>query len=608
MAPGKDNLAESFSVLTQRQLDKFVQEYNIPLGLNPVLPSKNEAIYPFRQGKFPMVLRYFRVHLCQVNPFGISRISHFEISCRALNQRPDLDVFRYFYEFITAGDWYTFAHRKGVPSPSGDERSSLKNWKDNFFWLDDRCLPVEMVWRFKDQTMSFDLGDDFVFNKTLAKALIKNRSSICSLPEHLLLWGRVCFSWDRGDRDWPVIRTKHKRNEMSLRDALKVPSFNVLDFDFDEQVEGEVPFMKQVASAAQEICPLIDQGALEPSVADATSSVPKPSKDAVGSSGSQAKRGFVLDDVDSDPEVRSLDEALQYRPSADSLKSKGVTSDVEPKGFIRNRKNEVFQIRSSDPLPMPKVKKNKKSSSYSSGNVITELDEHLSGDKSSQEEAALACSATTPAFSGGYLPMNESENMEIEDQGVMSKGNEKAQSEPKMVTFSGKILDSSLGPDCFIDDEGDQVTCLHPSWFGPELMFFFRYADVFVEDMEIDPATADEKFVPEWDIWNKDSVVDDLVARTFLFNISTPLDHARSRKMKNQDLGAAVLSNQAQSNVYVTELYRRWVEAESVRENLEKETLSLKRKIQRTPDAEKKLSQLSQDLLAQKEKVKSLTT
>ncbi|KAJ0818583.1 hypothetical protein HanPI659440_Chr00c01g0704151 [Helianthus annuus] len=170
MAPGKDNLSESVSILTQRQLDKFVREYRIPLDLHPVLPSKDETIYPSRQGKFPFytrvcnfanyrvpfsrflirVLQFVRVHICQVNPFGLSRVNHFEISCRAQNQRPDLDVFRYFYEFIYAGDWYTFAHRKGIPSPSGDERSSLKNWKDNFFWLDYRCLPVEMVWRFKD--------------------------------------------------------------------------------------------------------------------------------------------------------------------------------------------------------------------------------------------------------------------------------------------------------------------------------------------------------------------------------------------------------------------------------------------------------------------------
>ncbi|KAM0010146.1 hypothetical protein Hdeb2414_s0001g00009441 [Helianthus debilis subsp. tardiflorus] len=188
IAPGKDILSESVSVLTQRQLDKFVREYRIPVDHNPVLPLKNEIIYPFRKEKFPLytrvsnfanykvpfskflirVLRFFRVHLCEVNPFGISSVNHFEISCMALNQKPDLDVFRYFYEFIMVGDWYTFAHRKGIPSPSGDERSSLKNWKDSCFWLDDRCLLVEMVWRFKDQTMSFDLGEGFVFNQELA--------------------------------------------------------------------------------------------------------------------------------------------------------------------------------------------------------------------------------------------------------------------------------------------------------------------------------------------------------------------------------------------------------------------------------------------------------
>ncbi|MFS7964463.1 hypothetical protein Hanom_Chr08g00750671 [Helianthus anomalus] len=192
MAPCKDNLSESVSILTQRQLDKFVREYRIPLDLYLVLPSKDETIYPFRHGKFPFYTRgssFFRVHICQVNPFGLSRVNHFEISCRAQGQRPDLNVFQYFYEFISAGDWYTFAHRKGVPHISGDERSSLKKWKDHFFWLDDRCLLEDMVWRFKDQTMSFDLGDDFVFNKDLAHALIDHKSPICPLPEHFLLLG-----------------------------------------------------------------------------------------------------------------------------------------------------------------------------------------------------------------------------------------------------------------------------------------------------------------------------------------------------------------------------------------------------------------------------------
>ncbi|MFS7928667.1 hypothetical protein Hanom_Chr04g00323421 [Helianthus anomalus] len=283
-------------------------------------------------------------------------------------------------------------------------------------------------------------------------------------------------------------------------------------------------------------------------------------------------------------------------------------SDADPKPLVRKRKDETLQIHSSDPLPTPKPKKNKRGSSHSSSDVMVELDEHLTGGKFSREEAARARSAPTPTFSGGFLPVNEVEGMEVENPETTRKRYEKTHGEPKVVTFSGMPLDSSLGPDRFIDDEKDQVSSLPPSWFGLELMSLFRYADVFSDDMEIVPATAEEKFVPDWDIRNKDSVMDELVARTLLFNISTLLDHARSRKMKNQDLGAMVLSNQAQSNIFVTELYRRWVEAESVRENLEKETLSLKRKLQRAPDAEKKIAQLTQDLQTQQEKVKSLTT
>ncbi|KAJ0737539.1 hypothetical protein HanLR1_Chr06g0208141 [Helianthus annuus] len=215
MALGKDNLSESVSVLTQRQLYRFVRDYRIPTDLRPVLSAKDKIIYAFLPGKFPLytrvcnlanyrvpfmqflvkVLRFFRVHLCQVNPFGLSRVNHFEISCRALNQKPDLNVFRYFYEFITTGDWYTFAHRKGIPSPVGDEKSSLKNWKDKFFWLDDRGLPADMSWRFKDQTMNFELGENFAFDQQLAKDLIDNRSPIRPLPEHLLLLGRICHLW-----------------------------------------------------------------------------------------------------------------------------------------------------------------------------------------------------------------------------------------------------------------------------------------------------------------------------------------------------------------------------------------------------------------------------
>ncbi|MFS7966253.1 hypothetical protein Hanom_Chr09g00771681 [Helianthus anomalus] len=423
-----------------------------------------------------------------------------------------------------------------------------------------------MRWRLKDQSMSFDLDEDFVFDKTLALALAAHQSPIRPLPEHFLLLGRLCFSWSHGDRKWAVIRRKSDRVIMSLRDALKVPSFDV-------------------AFSAQEIRPLAVQDAAEPSVADGASFVPTPTKETAGSSGSQSGKRFVLDDVDDDPEIRKLDEALQYRPSPVSLTSKGATLDLTPNPLVRKRKKETVQIRSSDPLPLPRSKKNKKGSSFSEGDVMNELDEHLTGGKFSREEATLARTKPTPTFSSGFLPSNEVESMETEILETTSKEKEKTRNEPKVVTFSGMALSSSLGPDRFTDGEEDQVSSLPSSWFGHELMSFFRYAYVFSDDMEIDPATAEDKFIPDWDIRNKDSVMDELVARTFLFNINTPLDHARSRKKQG-------------SKCY----------GFSVRENLEKEISLLKRKIQRTPDSEKKIAQLTQDLQVQQENVKSLMT
>ncbi|MFS8016615.1 hypothetical protein Hanom_Chr15g01370661 [Helianthus anomalus] len=88
--------------------------------------------------------------------------------------------------------------------------------------------------------------------------------------------------------------------------------------------------------------------------------------------------------------------------------------EVDQQALVRKRKTESLQIRSSDPLPMPRTKKIKKGSSHSSGDVIIELDEHLTGDKFSREEAAWARSEPTPTFSGGFLPISEVESMETE--------------------------------------------------------------------------------------------------------------------------------------------------------------------------------------------------
>ncbi|KAF5806535.1 hypothetical protein HanRHA438_Chr05g0231681 [Helianthus annuus] len=190
------------------------------------------------------------------------------------------------------------------------------------------------------------------------------------------------------------------------------------------------------------------------------------------------------------------------------------------------------------------VKKTKKTPSSSADNVLIDLTKHLSGGKSSREEAARARSAPSTTFSGSYLPVDEAEVMETGEAGVTSKDEGKVMGGGKVVSFSGTILGSSLGPDCFLEDDEDQVSFLPSSWFGPEVITFFWYEDVFSDEMEVDPATTEEKFIPDLDIKNKDSVMDALTAKMFLFSINTLVDHSRSRRMKSQDLGMAVLANQ----------------------------------------------------------------
>ncbi|MFS8031459.1 hypothetical protein Hanom_Chr17g01546171 [Helianthus anomalus] len=346
----------------------------------------NFANYCVRFTKFVIkVLWFFQVHISQVNPFGFSRKNHFELSCRALNRKPDLNVFQYFYEFITARDWYTFAHRKSGPSPHRRRR--------------------------------------------LARDLVDNRSPIRPLPEHFLLLGRVSQVWDRGVKEWPTINRKDNGF-----------SFFQLELRLCEIIGDEEPFLKQIASAAYAIRP--------PEVPEVNE--------------------------DSDPEIRDLDRELKLPSSStvvSSGKGKGVVSSVSKvKDLIpRKRKANSHQVNpKKDRHYLPEVTRKAKSTlSISSDQVLTNLSEHISNRKSSRDEAPKTMFGPTMLYIG-FVPDDDDNVMETGDTGVLSKG------EKQSVSFTGAVLGSSLGSDCFLGDKKDQVSSLPSSWFGPEVMTFFR--------------------------------------------------------------------------------------------------------------------------------------
>ncbi|KAF5822661.1 hypothetical protein HanRHA438_Chr01g0029601 [Helianthus annuus] len=113
---------------------------------------------------------------------------------------------------------------------------------------------------------------------------------------------------------------------MSLRDALKVPNFSTLDFDFDDIAADEGPFLKQISSAAQEIRPPV-----APKAFSVIPSGPEPQAEAVGSSGVQVGVDPPEVTEDSDPEIRDLDKELLYPSSVGIGKGKGTSSGSELK-------------------------------------------------------------------------------------------------------------------------------------------------------------------------------------------------------------------------------------------------------------------------------------
>ncbi|GJR46046.1 hypothetical protein Tco_1314149 [Tanacetum coccineum] len=91
------------------------------------------------------VLKYFRIHISQLSPFGAARISHFEVLTRVLYLGPSVAVFRAFYTRIYSDGLFSFAKRSlSAPSCPSKPPDSIKNWADHFFWVDSRVFPISV--------------------------------------------------------------------------------------------------------------------------------------------------------------------------------------------------------------------------------------------------------------------------------------------------------------------------------------------------------------------------------------------------------------------------------------------------------------------------------
>ncbi|GKB04744.1 hypothetical protein Tco_0832939 [Tanacetum coccineum] len=146
-------------------VESFCNSYYIPDAVHPTAPGRDRTITQFPEGKvgvytrlfdycgyripltkfFVAVLKYFRIHISQLSPFGAARISHFEVLTRVLDLGPSVAVFRAFYTRIYSDGLFSFAKRSlSAPSCLSKPPDSIKNWADHFLWVDSRVFPISV--------------------------------------------------------------------------------------------------------------------------------------------------------------------------------------------------------------------------------------------------------------------------------------------------------------------------------------------------------------------------------------------------------------------------------------------------------------------------------
>ncbi|MFS7963277.1 hypothetical protein Hanom_Chr08g00736231 [Helianthus anomalus] len=184
----------------QTSFNNLLQDYNIRVEWNPVLPSKTDTTFPLKQGKItlfsdffkfcnfrlPMtkfcklVLDHYPLHISQLHPLELVKLRQFEFACIALGHIPELldtDV----------------SCLRDIPTSSRD-----KDWKKKFFYIDVVVIPGEMRWR--KMGLKYKVKDeappkDAYVSNSLYTKLCGHPSECTVIPEGALVMAGMSLSW-----------------------------------------------------------------------------------------------------------------------------------------------------------------------------------------------------------------------------------------------------------------------------------------------------------------------------------------------------------------------------------------------------------------------------
>ncbi|PWA98462.1 transposase (putative), gypsy type [Artemisia annua] len=250
---GKFDIQSKVSKTRPSDVIALIASFGIPKDLHPRVPPKGmtmdqlpeDAIglyveYFFEGGlNVPFstflldVIKHFKVHISQLVPLGLHRVTLFEVYCRSLHIPPTTSLFRVFYKLCKQGCWFSFEKRTG---------RNRKGWKEEFFLIDRRAIPFAMPWRHRDSDVSnpFPTGDFVVSH---AESLAETILEPFNFPHDFLYMLGLSTYWK-----YPGFRAELVDEEgrvVTMADYLKKPSIrkNVNRAKGDKLREGEEPVM-----------------------------------------------------------------------------------------------------------------------------------------------------------------------------------------------------------------------------------------------------------------------------------------------------------------------------------------------------------------------------
>nr|GEU83111.1 hypothetical protein [Tanacetum cinerariifolium] len=201
------------STMTAKDVKSLAIRHDIPLDLHHVALTEGwtmdklpddmiglyEQYFEFSGIRVPfsafllVVIKHFRVHISQLVPLGLNRLTMFELYCRRLDIVPSVNLFRVFYKVSNQGHWFSFEKRVGKDA---------------------------IAWRHHDSDVN-DPAPEEGFSALDVQALTERVIDLRPVPFGLLFQGGLATAWD-----FPGFRPVFKDTEVNvitMSDYLRFP-------------------------------------------------------------------------------------------------------------------------------------------------------------------------------------------------------------------------------------------------------------------------------------------------------------------------------------------------------------------------------------------------